>query len=548
MIRASRSEELRFQMRLPNASTLGLLCLLALAATVVHLPLLLNDGVFWDGWIYYRHLLKGAWDPVYRPIRDAGYPEYAWAHRVLGAAPGVVAGYRAGALFAIIGCAWCVFFIGRWRDWLGEGEAALVALATVVSPAYAAAASLVTVPQIMAFAAFLLGVLLALRSQDAPGARHAAFRIAALVVFAAGFALASLAALYVGFVALLVFDAWRRGSPLARAIARHLDYIVWPVVYWTAKTRLFPRRGLYVDYNLPSLNAVAILERTGQWLTGAVAAPVARGLLEMGPEPLAWIAVAALTWVWTRWSYRRGGERPAAPVMVLGALALLLAAVPYAAVGKPARAEGWDVRHGLLAAPGVGLLLVGVSRALATPPRRWRRLLATSVSILVIASMAWTTAGDELAWAGRWAKDRAVVLQLSSRRDAARFPILWVADAMPRVGGEYYRPYEWAGLFDAAWGGPPHLGLDLSVHGPGALDEVRPTLNADYHLAGIALEGCQATLHVQAGPAWDGARRVGWRYLEARVLHASRLDALLRDLVRVAVWPIPGSCAGLPSG
>ncbi len=53
---------------------------LLLSALVVHGLLLLNDGVYWDGWLPYDSLMKKRWDLMYLWFSQAGLPTWAYVY------------------------------------------------------------------------------------------------------------------------------------------------------------------------------------------------------------------------------------------------------------------------------------------------------------------------------------------------------------------------------------------------------------------------------------------------------------------------------------
>ena len=219
-------------------------------ALVAHGLMLLNDGVYWDGWLIYTNLIEKNWRNLYRMFAEAGSPITYYFHRLMGSFPDIVLAYRLVAFGSIALAAIWVYLIAQEGNWATPSERLWIALLSLVYPAMQVPFELINVPSVFYYGLFLGATLVALKAEKRQGASHYALRVGALVGFYLSFTVNSLLVFYFGFLTLLVLLIHQLKGlgprPLSRyVILRRLDYLCLPVAFWMLKTWLSPRYGLY---------------------------------------------------------------------------------------------------------------------------------------------------------------------------------------------------------------------------------------------------------------------------------------------------------------
>lgn len=533
--------------------------LILAASAVVHLPLLLNDGTYWDGWIYTTAIRHGEWDVIERHLHDAGFPgTYELFYRVIGLAPDPTLAFRVAAIVLIAGVALLLSEILLRTRLASPREALLAGLLAITFPVYQVQVTDVMTP-ILAWTVCLLGgTLCAVLAEQRSGAPRLALRAPALVLVLLGFGYLPNIGLAVGLIALVPFATLRldpRGvrDSLLRWLPRHLDYLLAPVAYLAFFLLMIPQTGSYADEYRLSLSALG-----GGYAIFATAtvAEVGRAVAAAWTHPIVSGAVIALLTVSVLWRGRLSADGFGAwrsleryGLCLAGLVVLLPAILPYAVVaGRTPRLDGWEVRHLMPLALGLPLLVVGAARLV---PRAGDARVIAAVTVLAVALAAGfaQTGYDAYAgWQARRAVDRAA-LRVIDPIAIQQYPILVVIDETGIGPTEPYRFYEWAGMLRSVTGRERSVGFDsrlfvqLSV---AAIDAMvarnAPLFIAAYEAGEVDPLGCRALLVMRS--TWrDGDAALALRYTELRLLRPSELDTFLGSLVTVAIVAVDSPAA-----
>lgn len=519
--------------------------LILLFVSLVHAFVVLNDGVYFDGWLIHSALKSGDGEQVRRSFYESGLPIYYYLHRIFHATGGVL-GYRLWAFGAYLVTALSLNGILTRVGFFSRGERLLVVAVAMSYPGYFQnGAEIIVVPYGVLYASFFAATWLTVLRPTLSGAQAISARAASLALFAFSFWLKSLVVFYGGVLGLLVLVAARElplVDAIKKTIASHLDYVALPVVFWVAATRLFPTSGAYQDYNAFHLGAAVPTLGLFFW---AVLYEIPNLVLrEALQSPLPFVVLGIALWAArARLGASFGEDRPrSSRWLLLGALALLgLAALPYAAVGRFPSVHGWNTRHALLASVPIGLLLVWVSRLGSSDGKR--SFVPIAISCLAVAGFVAMTWSSYVGLIARWAKDRSVIAQLHGleRVDARTksYSVFWVKDELPLGGENDYRFYEWTSMFKTAWGGESHIGFDERSMTPANIGAQKKFFTAQYNAGDIDLEGCAARLTIKPGPrASTGELGLALRYLAYRYALRGSLDPFLHDLTHVEIQPL----------
>jgi type II secretory pathway pseudopilin PulG len=530
---------------------------LALFVCLCHLPLLLNNGVYWDGWLLYGlHATRNARD-LFEMFREAGIPWFAYLHRAMWLSPHFVFAYRLTAFVCVLVATQMVYSIARRARALSVGESVLAAALFCCYPAYQLYFESITLPYVVCYACFLVAARLALAGEGR-AARYWVARFASLVLFFSSFLTASFIAAYGMFVLLLLSYRWRmwmRRNPLV-SLARLLsyaDYYLLPLLYIYIKQRYWQSYGLYAEYNRIAIDPTQWLAQLETFASVTLIEPLARAYALVfggGTAFVAWavcVVVCGIAAVCLLRTYlpRARSREPVAIVgfAAFGACALfcvllfIATAMPYIVVGKLPAATGWATRNALLVSlpAGIAAALAGRLLGWLCPPR-WAARVQIAFAVPLLSAFVVATWSIYLSWELRWVKDSSTVVNLRSlpRTQIDRASLIWVDDDYARWH-EHYVYYEYAGLFYLAWhtqshfGNPADQSLDVARFAS-TLPRARYLLK-DLDIA--SLSDCRVTLHVRFTPGEAHDLPIVARYYWTLWFRRTRLEAFLAPLTAV---------------
>lgn len=479
-----------------------------LVALLAHGGLLLNQGIYWDDWIVYTQIKSGAWANL-TSLADqlGGIPTYLYIWVVAAALPPEGVGYKFLAFALIIASGLVLLAICRRMGFLTPAESVLVTCLAVAYPADHTHVLLITVPYLVYWFSFLLGVLLMFQFENAHGVRRWVYRIGALVLLFFGFGLNSLLAFYFGVLALGLFYVMsRRPGITARDLVidvapKRLDFILLPFVFWLIYRIFFPPNGIYSYYHQFVIDLPTLQFGVGGFLQAGLLDQLRDSLLALIGLPLLWLVLVVAVYRFWPSSWAETGSRArAGAILAFGFAFLVLAVVPYIVVGLAPSAEGWSSRHTILLGVPVALIVVSSARLLFAPSKGQLSAVGAAVIVSLLAGFVLDAAQGYIGWEARWLTDSSFVANLAADPAAGKYSVYWIRDD-DRLGGEpSYRFYEWSALLTRAYGGQTRVGVDATTPDPAFLDANAQYFNSSYGLAGLDPSGCEAVVTITRGP------------------------------------------------
>jgi hypothetical protein len=498
-------------------------------ALLAHGVMLLNDGLYWDGWILESWQRNRSWPEMRRFFAEVGLAPLYYQHRFLAGLPHRLLAYRAIAFLALLLAAFAVYFIGRR---IGLDASVCVALALLFlsyTGYHMHVDTVVGINYSVPMALFYWAALAALSALDHGGAAHWGLRIASLLLFALSFTANSTLVYYFGFLALMY---GLRVAPL-----HGIDYILLPFVYWFLKNRLTPRHGHYANYNrmrpLSRHFPRGLLDALRFGLEASLTAP--------------WKSAVAHHWLWLLAAVffaaaalpRSFAEpllaSPAARFLAWGLALFLLAALPYALVAHRFFADGWGTRFNLLFHLPVALIVLGVL-GLALPPH----LVLPALAVLLAANAVHLNL-TYLHYLAAWVKNRSWLHKLARVPAARQASVLLVDDrhslrADPSLPEQEHRTAYLLFMFEWLWGERSRCGIVVAGGGGRLAPEqvarelAATTLEAETRQ--VDVNGAQGRVVIE-----DGARRtpahVALLYLRKRYLPGEELEPFLDSVTCV---------------
>jgi hypothetical protein len=521
---------------------------LLLLIVVTQGPMLLMDGTYFDGRALLNHLGQKNWPVLQTWFGEAGLMGFYEIYRAVGSFPNIVLAYRLTAFLALGLSALLVYLICYRSRLLSRSESFFVALVQLTFPAFRSNFSLIVLPFLLGYASFLLGAYLAIRSYDARGWIRHASRLMSLVLLFLSYTTNSVLVLHYGFLLFMLLMVRRREqltvSALVRRYAlRFADFAVLPIVYWIVKEVLFPRHGVYENYNQFVFAPKEIALGLMRFFANSVVIQTNETLITLLALPVIWLLVMAVTvFALARTRFRDtvtfDSPTPSWGMILFGAVLLLLAMVPYVLVQKTPGVYGFGTRFAIFISLGVGVVVVGTVKAVFGAAGG--RITQTGVVVLVTLVLAFSLSRMQTIfhWQARWIKDRSIELHL---REMPPCPAstYFIDEEFPladEVASQSYFSYDWSTLFETAWGDESRVGLALGtdVDEWWARDSAYPQFARIRNLADYDPKGGRARLIIRPGANAGGPDMVLW-YWWFQYLGRRGPEDFLRGVTTVAI-------------
>ncbi|MCX6056651.1 MAG: hypothetical protein NTW69_00645 [Chloroflexi bacterium] len=526
--------------------------IIAVVALIVQGPILLMDGVYWDGWLIYTSLAEKNWNNIYSMFIEAGSPTTLYLHWFMGYFPNIILGYRVLAFISIACSSLLVYLIGNETKWVNSTENLWIALLSLAYPAVQVAFEIINVPSVVWLCLFYLACFLSFRAERAVGPGHYGLRASAVLLFLISFTVNSLLVFYFGFLLLLALFVRRLQSlslrqTLMSFLPRYLDYILLPLLYWLIKETLFPRHGLYANYNQFTFSLLDMLLKLASFLNNGIYGQFKAALLEMLNQPALWLL--ALLGAWFGWRYfnekapTNGQSVSPYSLLAYGVLLMGFGIFPYVAAGLSPTLTGWSTRQSLLLALPVALIIVAIARLLFSEPHAELSLSGWISLTTLLLAFGLATVSNYIDWQARWVKDRSLMVNLEQLDGANEYSVYWVDDQYPVGGEDNYRFYEWSSIFKRVWGGETRIGLDQRDSTPQLLEHYKIYYTKDYNLSGFDPTGCQATLVIRQGKSVYTNIELVLRYFYYKFADQRLLSEFLVQVTQVGVWPFTSPLA-----
>ena len=521
----------------------------------VHGLLLLNDGIYWDDWLWMNPTDRSLnWPNIAAAFNEMGFLPTNWLHLWLF---GLV-DYRIVVFVCIGASAILLYMICQDSEYLNRMESLVIALMSVSYPAFQTWVVLSTANYVFYYALFLLAAWLLLRAERVVGSRHAALRASGLVILFLSFNLISLLVFYFGLLAMVLFERqrlqalpWRQG--LGRFALGRMDYVLMPFIFWVVRETFFPRHGLYADYTRFQLSLGTFFLNCGLFLRFAIYGQLnqaLKALLEQPAFALATVLVACWIYVALKIGSTEFFENNLKPhvLLLFGIFLLGLGIFPYAAVGLGPTLHGWSTRHALLVGLPMGLIILGVARFCFAGAEGALRQLAFALLVVLITAFSLSTIDTYISWQARWVKDRSIITNLGTLGEFKRFSVFWIDDQYELGGEDPYDFYEWSSIFKVVSKDMSRIGLDRRYYDANFLTDGRRYFNDRYNLSKFDPSGCQARLLIRRGRLAYSDFKLSGRYLLYKFLWPSRMSQFLAGVTEIQVQAmadgVGNNCSG----
>lgn len=537
----------------------GHLILIFTFSILAHGLLLLNDGVYWDGWLIYAAKFLDRWDLTQGIYADrGGLPVYTAFHWLMYWFPSFVFGYKLVAFLFILFSSLIIYQISR-TVLKNTQISFFIALIALTYPANQASVELIVIPYLLSYFLFWLGCYLLVKDQwgDNPSYLLKVSAVASLVL---SFRMYSLLVYFYGFLFFLFLVEWIQTpkkdylTVLVNFVRNNGIYLVLPVIFWILNLWLFPPKGAY-EHSDQFIWGAAMFPLAATYFENALIGQIGASIRNI-TSPVIGLIVFIGAFVFAK-SMRvertkESSTRKNLPlVLLLGGFLLFLAGlVPYVAVGRSTQLEGWSTRNAILVALPISMMLVGVLSWFAQKEAQANAKKLSRIVVFILAALTLLFTAESvkyyLFWQLRAIKDNSVVSNLRFlQNEVSDTSVLFVYDDI-RVGGETkYRPHEYFGMFALAWPDKERIGIDVRYY---TFEEYFLTGNdttddlLQFWYPHLDPFGCQAELHIELGPV-DINPSLFTKYFYYRYIAREYLVDFLTTVTAIEIIPIDSTLA-----
>lgn len=516
---------------------------------VNHGLLLLNDGVYWDGWLIYTYHLEDKQYLINKMFTEAGAPVALLLHRTMGYFPNIIFGYKLVAFLSLFLVGIFTYRIFIKLTIFNQQESIIIALINVSYPAFQVYFELIILPYIVLYACFLGGIVIFIDFTKVPKYQFSFKRLVCLALLFISFSVNSLLVFYFAFISIALFLHSYQDKLLKKSLSNYLsntiyfiknylDFIVLPFAFFIFTRTFFPVHGLYENYNTITFSWDNFKVAMAAFVKASIINQLFNVLTVILDKPIVYLLLSVLivTLIFkkkymkrlkvTKQDSRRGFFIQA----VFGIFLLFTAIFPYAAVGKYPSTYGWNTRMALL----LGLPLGVITTSLMNLASFNKLILRTFLSLLTVALLSFTSLNIQnyIIWQARWITDRSIMLNLAEIQEAKQVSIFWIDDKITPVSKykQYYSFYEWSSIFEQVWGDESRIGFNKQYRKPNLLSEAKNAFNERYNLSNFNPLGKQACLIIDSGAKKYSHNQLFIRYFFNKTLSKSHLNRFLKKV------------------
>src|SRR6266852_4824173 len=251
---------------------------------LTHGIILLNDGLYWDGWMLDVWQQNKDENSMRRFFSEVGMPILSLEHRILGRFPRRQIAYRVISFASILIIAVSVFLTAVYTSAFNPLQAAVISLLLLSYPAYAVTFDgVVSLQYTFKIALFYVGCFFATTTIGQPNLLGNIGFSASLILFFASFMASSTLVFFWGYLLLYV---WLVHTRLPDGFGTY-EYVkitlmaILPFAYWIMKETWFPRHGYYKNYNRIRLRPFSILQVGLRAFRYGIDVPMFKPIMEM---------------------------------------------------------------------------------------------------------------------------------------------------------------------------------------------------------------------------------------------------------------------------
>jgi len=333
---------------------------------LTHGIIVLNDGLYWDGWLVDAWQQNNDKKSMRRFYSEVGMPNLYYEHLILGRLPWRQLAYRVISLVSILSIAVFVFLTAVHTNVFNLLQAAVISLLLLSYPAYAVTFDgVASLQYTFKIALFYIGCFIAVTTIGNFDAANMAVFTISLVLFFLAFNANSVLVYFAGF---LLFYAWlvHARSPdgyVAYEVAKIAVLGVLPFSYWLLKELVAPRHGYYRNYNKFRITPFSVLGRSLQAFRYGIDVPMIKPVLDLVQWKNAFLVLASIAMGSLLFDCSKDlwavPKLSALESLAAGYGLAFLGALPFILVGQGIHEGGWASKNCMLFHLPFALVVLG---------------------------------------------------------------------------------------------------------------------------------------------------------------------------------------------
>lgn len=521
-----------------------------------HSLVLLNDGVYWDGWaiqgIYRQDDLK----TMKRLTHQGGLIFYYYIHNAMSKLPKPIFFFKLFSFVCLFLSSILVFYICRLTGILTDIDALCISLLMLTYPGNNMTVEPCVILYTFHLPVFFLACWLGFSAESAIGLTQIIFRIGAVILFLISFNFNSLLVYYGGFLVLLLLPHMAKSDSVVwNGLSFIIDrwyFIILPLIYWLWKEIFTPRHGYYKTYNKIGLRFKGLrkLPKAYWQLLKASAGGIYLESFQLifkgiiGKSFLVLLGLAFVLIPADLIEFSALNARRCNLLIVFGVGLLICASIPYILVGQNFGRCGWESKNNLLLPVPMALIIYGILQ-LVFPEKP----AFFFTGVVVLASISLLNKNYLLILAV-YVKNRSILENLKDIPDAKNYSVFGVLDRhrirFPTIGQPEHRSAYLVYMFEWLWGKVKWFGINetkirKTPYTRKEIDQQMVSTGLDEVLKSVDPNGPQAMIIVESGQKPINESKLAMAYIYNRLFRKVYLESLFSSLTRLTLIPLAKS-------
>ena len=525
-----------------NLPSGGIIVLPLLVGLLSYGLVILNRGLFLDGWFLEGWSKKETWHILKRFTGEVGMPYIYHLHKAISSARVGKTAYNFINVISLIGAAYAVSYLCVQSGYLSFQESILIAALMLAYPGQQIACEKSVTQYFLCTLLFYLGAALNIQSELSIGTESVLLWIASLTLLFLSFNMNSLLVYYLGFLIYKIVFIAKAGELNLHFLflIKNSILVILPPLFWILKNWLTPRSGYYLEYNSISFQPKRLFQ--------GLVSLISEGTLGCYVEAVRWFLKNPIWVVLIIFSMWLGKSLFAVTpsigsielrLLIFSAILILLAAGPYILVGQPFGTFGWATKNNVLLALPCALFIYSGASIVFKPEVKGFFLLAVIFvgAIYLIHVYA--------SWIALWAKNLSALKQASEEKLFKDAAVVEVCDSYPTELCNRSRPEHWdislTYMFTYQTQAVRHFGIvgneqsNLASYSSKEIKNKIIQTTVPYVLEDIDTSGNQIRLKIEKGKHSWGDTKTAFKYLFYSLFAPKELNSFLAKLVKTEI-------------
>lgn len=526
---------------------------------LMHGIVLLNNGVFWDGWIAYNFYLEQSYHTLRLISFSMGVPFFYYITRAL-----MFLGYHSVCnllgFFSIFIVGVCLYLSLIKFKQISLSIALLAGLVVVIFPGSQLTFFRAVSPYYFSYAIFFIAVYFGLTSETVHRCWPKYFlRILSLCCFLMSFSLKSLLCYYSIFFVGLYFlsaqevDRQTFSLPfLFSFLLRKLDFILLPFAFYFLSKVFFSTYWEYAQYN-------HLHWRGLHWFIYIFSLSLYHVFFRFLVKPLIvwlfiiWLFIVIVIWLKNRCCKKKmtnldfllpeadiSSRMPYVILFCVGLFALCMSVLPYILVDKPPIYFFLPAsRCALLVPSAAALIIAGLWGVFFKTAKETISLIGKCffLCLFVFSFSFWLNTYLKLT--AETALQKSFISWMKDHPEWKKYSLFWINVHFKHIQPAYAH-YTWANIINYVYKDHAHYGYSdqRPENFPALKKTFTPVIRQGYNIKNFNVNGRQATMDIFPNLYGHNQNSIAFRYLYYRFIHSSSLPNFMRGLIMVQVKPL----------